>query len=242
MHRACLALLLSTLALPVLAGEIRTSGDCALAVEADPEAAREEAAVWRRLGGGTAAELCEAAALEAMGAYGSAALALSRLAENPRRAIGPELRLVAYEDAARLWLRDGRPDLALATLDNIDRLAPPTRSRLVMRAEAAAAEGDWPAAAAALDAQIAADPGDAPALALRAAALRRGGDPAAAEASAAAALALDPDLAEGLFEAGAARAETGDREAAAGFWRRLIEVHPDHPMAVLARRNLAAPE
>ncbi|MBP7000612.1 hypothetical protein [Amaricoccus sp.] len=236
MHRAFLAALL--LASPAAAAEIRDAAGCEAAIAESPEAAREQASLWKRLGGGADAELCEAAALEAMGADGSAALILTNLAENKRRLLAPERRVSIYEHAARLWLADGRPDLALAILDNLDRVAPPrTESRLVLRARAQAAEGDHAAAAATL---AAAEPGDAGAKALRAAALRLGGDPAAARAEADAALALAPDLPEALFEAAAAAAATGDPDTAEALWLRLIAVHPDHPLATAARRNLAA--
>ncbi|MBP7240437.1 hypothetical protein [Amaricoccus sp.] len=235
MHRAFLALLV--LAAPATA-EIRDAAGCKAAIAASPETAREEASIWKRLGGGTEAELCEAAALEAMQAYGSAALILTNLAENKRRLLAPALRVAIYEDAARLWLNDARPDLTLAILDNLDRVAPPrTEARLILRARAQAAEGDHAGAAATL---AAAEPGDAEAKALRAAALRLGGDPQAARAEAEAALALAPDLPAGLFEAGAAAAETGDAAAAEALWLRLIAAHPDHPLATDARRNLAA--
>jgi tetratricopeptide (TPR) repeat protein len=240
MPRAQLAALILALA-PAARAEIRSAEACDAAIAADPAAAREEAAVWTRLGGGTEAELCEAAALEAMGAFGSAALLLTRLAEDPNRAHAPALRLAIYEDAARLWLAAGRPDLARAALANLDRLAPgATPERLELAARAAAAEEDWPAALTALDALLAAEPGDARIMALRAAALREGGDPRAAAEAAAAALAIAPDLPEALFEVGAAAAEAGDLAAAERSWLALIAAHPDDPLATLARRNLAA--
>jgi hypothetical protein len=241
LHRPALALLAAALAAPAGHGaDLRSAADCEAAVAADAATAREAAARWSRLGGGAEAALCEALALEAMGAPGAAALLLTRLAENPRRALAPALRAAIFEDAARLWLDDGRPDLARAVVANLDRLAPPTPDRLELRARAEAADGAYPEAAATLADLAAARPGDARPLALRAAALRLGGDAAAARAEAAAALALAPDLPEALFEAAAAAAETGDPEAAEAAWLRLLAAHPDHALATLARRNLAA--
>lgn len=238
MHRAALVLAIALAQTPAGARpEIASAAECAAALAADPAAAREAAARWRVLGGGAEAEVCEAAALEAVGAPGAAALILTRLAENPRRALAPSLRLAVFEDAARLWLEAGRADLALAVLANLDRLAPADPGRTVLRARAQASLGDFAAAAATL---AAAPPDDAAARALRAAALRLGGDPAAARAEAAAALALAPDLPEALFEAAAAAAETGDRAAAGALWLRLLAAHPDHDLATAARRNLAA--
>jgi tetratricopeptide (TPR) repeat protein len=222
------------------AAEIRSAEDCAAAVAADPAAAREAAAVWQRLGGGVPARLCEAEALAALGAHATAARLLTRLAENPNRAIGPALRAVVLADGAAEWLAAGRPDLARAALAVADRLAPPDPARLMLRARAEAADAEWPAAAATLAILLEAEPDDALARALRAAALRRAGDPAAALGEAEQALALDPDLPEALFEAAAALAETGAPERAAALWLELVARHPGHDLAAPARRNLQA--
>jgi hypothetical protein len=221
-------------------GEIRSADDCAAAVAADPATAREDAAVWQRLGGGVPARLCEAEALAALGAHSSAAGLLTRLAENPNRAIEASLRAVILADAAVQWLAADRPDLARTALAGAERLAPLSPEGLLLRARAEAAEADWPAAAATLAALLEAEPDDARARALHAAALRRGGDPQAARVEAEAALALDPDLPEAMFEAAAASAETGDPERATALWLELVSRHPDHDLAAPARRNLQA--
>lgn len=239
MHRALFLVALAAAAAPA-AAEIRSAQDCRAAVAADAPAAREAASVWKRLGGGTEAELCEAEALEAMGAYGSAALILTRLGEDRRRALPLPLRVSVLQDAARLWLEAGRPDLARQGLANLARISAPTPAQLLLAARAEAGLGDWGASAATLSTLLEIAPGDAQAHALRAAALRRGGDPAAAAAEADQALALDPTLAEGLFEAAAAAAESGDQATARDYWLRLIRSQPDHPLATAARRNLAA--
>jgi tetratricopeptide (TPR) repeat protein len=231
-------LLLAALAPLPAAAEIRSAGECAAAVAADPASAREEAAVWARSGGGVPARLCEAAALTGLGAHGNAALLLTRLAENPNRAMAPELRAIVLGDAAGAWISAGRPDLATAALDQADRLAEPDGRRLILRARAAAAGADWPAAQAALVRAVTADPDDALAHALLAAALRHLGEPEAARAEADAALRLAPDLPEALFEAAAAAAETGDPVRAGGLWQRLIALDPDGPLASDARGNL----
>jgi tetratricopeptide (TPR) repeat protein len=220
--------------------EIATPEACKTAIAADPAAAREDASVWTRNGGGVPARLCEAAALEAMGATATAARLLTALATNPNRAMSPGLRAVTLVDGARLWLEAGAPDLATAALDQAARLAPDEREIAILRASIAAADGDWPAAIAALDARLATAPDDASARALRAAALRRSGDPVAAMAEADRALAIAPDLPEALFEAAAARAELGDETGAEALWLELIATHPDHSLTTPARRNLQA--
>jgi tetratricopeptide (TPR) repeat protein len=225
--------------LPAAAGaEIRSADACAAAVAADPARAREEAAVWSRMGGGLPARLCEAEALSALGAHGTAAELLTRLAENPNRAMSAGLRATVLGDAAAAWLDAGRADLARAVLAQADRFAEPTADRLVLRARAEAAAADWPAAQASLEAALARTPDDALTQALLAAALRHQGDPQGALVAADRALALAPGLPEGLFEAAAARAETGDAASAARLWRELLRRHPTSSLAEAARLNL----
>lgn len=218
--------------------EIASVDDCAAAIAADPARAREEAAVWARLGGGVPASLCEADALAATGAHGTAAALLTNLAGNPNRAIPADARAVILTDAAAQWLAAGRPDLARSALAGAAALVPPDSAQLVLRARAAAAEEDWPAARTSLETVVAREPGDAAARALLAATLRHLGEPAAALAEAQNALALAPDLPEAQFEAAAALAETGDSAGAAALWLQLIREHPASPLAAPARANL----
>lgn len=236
MRRLLLATAL-TLA-PATQAEIRSADACAPAIAADAASAREDAAEWARLGGGVPARLCEAAALEALGADESAARLLTALAENTNRAMSPDLRATVFEDAARLWRDAGRPDLARAALVSADALTPPDPARLIARARTEAASADWPAARASLEAALAEAPDDAQAHALHAATLRHTGEPAAALAVAERARALDPSLPEALFEAAAARAELGEQPEAAALWLELIAAHPATDLAALAARNL----
>jgi tetratricopeptide (TPR) repeat protein len=236
MRRLFLAAILA--AVPAAAAEIRTPDQCTAAIAADPAAAREAAAVWHRTGGGVPARLCEASALAAMGAHGTAAQLLGNLAANPNRVMMPGLRAVILTDGAGQWLAAGRPDLAAAALAEASRIAAPDADGQLLLARVAAAQADWPAARVALDAALADRPDDALAHALLAATLRNQGEPAAALAEAERALALAPDLPEALFEAGAALAETGQGDRAAQVWLQLIAAQPDSDLAALARTNL----
>ena len=221
-------------------GGITRVEDCAPAIAANPAAAREQASLWYRLGGGTAARLCEASALEAMGADATAAQLLTGLAQNTNRTMSTALRVSILEDAGRLWLETGRADLAREMLASADRLDPPTAARQTLRARAEAAAGDWSAAEASLGAALADTPDDARVRALHAATLRRLGEPAAALAEANRARADDPALPEAMFEAAAALADPGQTAAANRLWLDLIEQHGNSDLAALARRNLGA--
>jgi tetratricopeptide (TPR) repeat protein len=232
-------ILIAALVLPApVQAEIGSAEECTAAVAADPATAREDAAIWSRMGGGVPARLCEATALEAMGATATAAQLLSGLAANPNRAMNADLRGIVFADAARLWLDAGKPDLAAEAIVQADRLAPPDPSRRILRARIEAARQDWTAALATLDAAVAESPDDAEARALHAAALRHSGKAEAARAEADHARALDPDLPAALFEAAAARAELGATDAARQLFLDLIEAYPDSELAEPARKTL----
>jgi tetratricopeptide (TPR) repeat protein len=224
-------------AFPVHALEIRSADECGPAVAADPEAAREAAAHWYRHGGGAEARLCEAAALEALGAHATAAALLTRLAENPNRVLPRSLRATILADAARLWVDAGHPEMAQAALASAARLAPPDTAALLTSARAAAALGEWEEAREALDRILAEAPDHALARSLRAATLRAAGETAAALAEARAALEAAPGLAEARFEEAAALAELDETEAAVAAFLDLAADAPDHDLAPLARSN-----
>ena len=191
------------------------------------------------MGGGTAAGLCEADALAATGAHGTAAALLTNIARDPNRAIPYDARAVILADAAGQWLAADRPDLARATLAAADALVPPDAA-----ARCSSPPASPPPSTTGRPRRprsrplVAREPGNALAHALLAAALRHQDDPAAALAEAQNALALAPDLPEAQFEAGAALAETGDSPGAAAAWLALIRDHPDDPLAAAARANL----
>lgn len=239
MMRKGLTILCLIFPAPVLA-DIGSVAECEAAIASDPQLAREAAGQWARSGGGVPAKVCEAAALEALGAKATAARLLSSVAENPGRAMPRDLRVILFEDSAGLWLEEGQPALAIASLDRADQLAPAGPDRMRLRARAEADAGNWSGATAALDALIAARPGDAEAHALRAASLRREHQFTMALWSAQAALRISPQLPEALLEAGAAAAELEDLPGARDYWMKLIRLHPDHALASSARRNLAA--
>ena len=230
--------LLALLAAAPAHGEIRSAEDCAAAVAADPAAAREDAALWQRTGGGVPARLCEAAALSALGANATAARLLTNLAENPNRAIGRALRAVIFTDAARQWLDADQPDLAAAALDRADALAAAPPDRQVLRARVAAAAGDWPAAQCRPRDGARRRPRRRPG---PRAPRRRAPQPGRPGGGARRGRDRPPP------RPGPARGAVRDRRGARRdrrrrrrqrLWLELIEKHPDSDLAALARANL----
>lgn len=238
MHFTRMTILAACLAAMPASAEIRSAGACAPAIAEDAAKAREEAALWVRTGGGVPARICEAAALEALGALATAALLLGTLAAERNTVMAADLRATIFADAAGLWREAGRPDLARAALAAADRLVAPDAGSLTARARAEAEGGDWAAADASLAAALALSPDDAEILALRAATLRHTGAVDDALATARKARARAPDLAEAQFEEAAAVAESGDALAAIPLWQGLIADHPGTPLAEAAARNL----
>ena len=104
--------------------EIRTLEACAAAIEEDADGALSEAARWITLGGGAAARLCEASALQALGADRLAAMKLTELAQDPGVALSADERAVLFIDASAIWRADGQALLAKETADRAVRLTP----------------------------------------------------------------------------------------------------------------------
>jgi tetratricopeptide (TPR) repeat protein len=233
-----LLLLALALPLPAGAGPLRSMAECVKAIGEDAAAAREAAAQWAAFGGGPEARACEARALEALGAKGTAALILTEVATDWGNALPAPTRAAMLKDAGRLWLDEGQPRLAAEALTRVIDLAGAEPGALAMRAEARGRLGLWPQATEDLDRAVALAPDRADILALRAAARRKGDDPAAGLADAEAALRLLPTLPEALFEKGASLAMLGRTREALTVWFALIELHPDSTMAELARRNV----
>lgn len=233
------ALLIACLLLPAAArAEVASMADCAARIAEDPQLAREEAAQWFVLGGGAEARACEARALEALGARGTAAVILAEMAADRGNGLPAVTRAAMMRDAGRLWLGDGQFRLAEEALGQAIALGLDDADTRVMRAEARGRQGFWATAIDDLDAALARDPERPDLLALRAAARRKSGDPGSALEDAEAALAALPTYPEALFEKGAALAVSGRVPDALEVWFELIRLHPDSEMAELARRNI----
>ncbi len=218
--------------------DITSAETCRSAIAENPETAREDAAFWYRTGGGVAARLCEASALEAMGATATAARILTGIAENPNRAMDAVLRATVFTDGARLWLDAGRPDLTLEALRQAETLLVPGPDTVILRARAEAALGDWPAALATIGPVIEKRPDDAGVQAFLAAALQETGKYKEARAAATRALEIDPDQPYGLLQLAEADAALGDVSAASDTLFRLIDLYPDGQLAAVARQRL----
>lgn len=215
MRTLALVLLLAT---PARA-EIASLADCETRIAAAPTAAREEAARWVALGGGTPARLCEAMALDALGATRTAAVKLTQLGQDTRAAMEPAERAAILANAGHLWLSLGAAALARDTLRTARSLDPGTT--LEPLAEAELALGDWGAAAEVLTALIERAPSET-LYRLRALTFRQQGRLDAAGAD----LARAGDGPDARLERAALLAAQGNRTAAAEILLALIRAQP----------------
>lgn len=108
-------ILLGVLAGGAPAAAMSTLRECETAIRADPAQAREAAARWIVLGGRAAARICEAYALEALGATGVAALRMTELAQDRGVVLAPEMRAELLREASVLWGQIGAEALAAET-------------------------------------------------------------------------------------------------------------------------------
>lgn len=231
----CLALLLSATASNA---EINSVETCRTAIAEDPQVAREDASVWFRNGGGVPARLCEAAALEEMGANATAARILTGMAANPNRAMDAVLRATIFADGARLWLVSGRPDLTLEALRQAETLVVPDSDLIILRARAQAALDDWPAALVTVSPLAEQLPGNADLQALLAATLLENGKLPEAKEAAQRALTIEPALPQGLFQMAKAEAALGNTTEASRLLLQIINTWPNDPIADQARQQL----
>ncbi|MGG7566089.1 hypothetical protein ACQ5SO_08015 [Rhodovulum sp. DZ06] len=244
--RAAALLCLAALALPAPATAlppVRSYETCIDRVTNDAEAGREAALEWRRFGhGGAQARICEANALSALGAHGSAGQALDLAAREAPAARRPGI----FALAAELWLAAGRPAEALASAEAALKSAPEgaaaRRDALAVRARVRLAEAAWTAAAIDLSGALSL-PGDdrrAELLALRAEARVGMGDaPGALEDAAAAAVAA-PGLAHAWLQKGLAETALGRAEAARESLLRAIREDGPAPGGAAAAAARAA--
>ncbi|MEM9048744.1 MAG: tetratricopeptide repeat protein [Pseudomonadota bacterium] len=221
---------------PALA--LTSMADCMQRIAQDPQRAREEAAQWLVLGGGAEARACEARALEALGANVTAAAILAEVAADWGNGLPAFSRAAMMRDAGRLWLAEGSYAIAEQALTQAIAIGLDDADTRVMRAEARGRQNLWDGAIEDLNTALAEHVQRPDLLALRAAAHRKSGDFDAALADAEAALTILPTYPEALFERGAALAVTGRVPDALAVWFELIRLHPDSPMAELARRNM----
>ncbi len=233
-------LLLGGLAGPATAGRLDHAEQyraCLTLAHRDARGAIESAAVWRRAGGGAAAEHCTAVALIALQQYADAAIRLEALAaELPADSrVGPAEIL---GQAANAWLLADRDDEALRLIDEALVMTPDAPALHVDRARILAHHGQYAAALADLDKALAADPSDDDALAFRASALRRQGRLVDALADATTALEINPDNASARLERGIIQKALGDIDAARTDWRETVERHAGTPAGDAAGQYL----
>lgn len=230
---------LALLAAPAAAQAVRSAESCQALVETDPARAVEAAREWGRFGGGPSAAICEALALEAVGALTTAARRLETLArEAPAEAYEPKDRAALLELAAGFLLRDDAPEAALQAAEAGLALASSDPALLSRRAGALAALGRPQEAASDLNQVLAARPDDLTARLLRARLRREAGSHEGALADAQAAARLAPDSPRAWLEQGAAEAALGDRPAARESLLRAIALDREGPLGAEARAVL----
>jgi tetratricopeptide (TPR) repeat protein len=223
------------LALPGTAQAMTSAAECQAAIAADAEAAREAAAQWVLSGGGAEARLCEAAALTALGAIGTAAEKLTMLAQDRGVNLSAGLRAQILEDAGGLWLDAGQPKIAAEVLDAALQLAAPDVGRLLATVQAHRSAGNMRDARAILELLVAQYPDEPDALALAAEFALLQDQATRALELAGAALRRDPAHAEAMFRRAEAYARLGQRERAAEAWLALVAAHPGTDIADRAR-------
>lgn len=215
----------------------REYANCLELAKQDPSTAYEHAVGWQGLGGGEAAQHCQAVALMRLGKYDEAAYRLERLAELSKQS--PHRRAEMLAQAAQALLMMDNLERANANQTTAIKLDPGNPDLYVDRSVTLFAVGDYKGAVADLDQAIRISPRRAEPYALRAAAKRFQDqlDPALADAELAVSVS-GGQYPEGLLERGILRRLKGDKTGARQDWMALLAISPEGETADAARRNL----
>jgi tetratricopeptide (TPR) repeat protein len=219
------------------AGAVDSYEACLDLVAQDPRAAEREALAWEQAGGGAAASHCRAMSLVALGADGSAAALLVKLATGDRSLPDP-VRADLLVAAGELYLGLGDVKTAGEVAERALLLVPRGRGPLVLSARVRAEKQDWAGSLAELNAALAEGAPDGETLALRGAAKLKLGDRVGARADLIWATEIAPDAAAVWLERGTLEAVNGDRGAARTAWLKAIDLDRDGPVAEAARLRL----
>jgi tetratricopeptide (TPR) repeat protein len=162
---------------------------CLNGIEANADAAYEDALAWRYEGGGWPARHCVARALIALGEEEEGAFRLQALAEAPDG--GPTTMKVVYlAEAGEAWMNAGHPTEARRVYARAVEMSPQSGPLWLGRARAAAELGEWAAVEADAAQAISHEPQNFDAWRTRAEARLELGDLNAAEADMSRALRL----------------------------------------------------
>ena len=214
---------------------------CLGKTETNPDAAYDDALVWRDRGGGVPAQHCAAVALVRLGKYAEAATRLAALAETPGgRAMAPAL----LGQAGNAWLLGDFPSNAISVLSaalsaGSKELAPLEEADLrIDRARAMAALERWSEAEADLTRALSLDPERATAYVFRATARRMENKFDLALEDLQLALALGPKDPAALLERGIVYRLKEQPDLARTDWLAVIAAEPEGKAAEAARSNL----
>jgi tetratricopeptide (TPR) repeat protein len=201
-----------------------------------PDEGYQEGLAWATMGGGEAAQHCQAVALIGKQQYEEGATKLETLAHNSTAA--ERLRAGMLDQAGQARLLAQQPDRAFSDLSAALALVPGAPDVLVDRAESQAAQKDYEGALRDLDEALAAKPDRVDALVFRATAKRYLNDMNGAKADIARVLTLDDHDQDAWLEDGIEKRLEDDPEGARASWNKVLTLAPNSDAAVTARRDL----
>jgi tetratricopeptide (TPR) repeat protein len=236
--------LLLCLPLLIAAAKPDRYSQCLSLARTSPEAALEQATIWRSEGGKVPAMHCQAVALIEQGNPSKAAGVLDAAAQ-AMGAADKKLGVMAGEiwaQAGNAWLLAGDTQRAETRLTTALGLLPDKGdarvNALIDRARARSESTDWPTVIEDLDTAARLAPSNATIFLLRATAKRRSGDLGGARTDILMAGTLAPDNVVVLVERGISHAQSQQLPAAFQDWHKVIVLAPDSDEAKIARGYL----
>jgi tetratricopeptide (TPR) repeat protein len=228
------------LPIPPLPPRIATGEDydrCLGMLSIDPAGANVFADAWEATGGGDGATHCRALAEIALGAPGTGAELMDKLAGASQAPAGA--RASVYGQAGQAWLMAGDPGRAFGSATLALSLTSDDADLLIDRSIAAATLERYDDAVDDLSHALDLDPRRVDALVFRGAAWRHLNHLELAQDDIDRAFAQDPENPEALLERGILRQRRGDRDGARQDWEQAIALSPDTATGDLAQQNLA---
>jgi len=213
--------------------------NCMSLARIDPAAGEADAITWFGIGGGPAAEHCQAVSLIGLGRYAEAGALLEKLAgELPPTETATIADL--FGQAAQAWMLEGSYDRAIADINQSIQFVPDDVEFVIDRALALASTGQYWEAIDDLNNASEMAPGRTDILVLRGTAYRFVDAPELALEDITHALEIEPQNPDALFERGMLYALAGDLDSARADWQQVVTVAPGSAVAETAKANLEA--
>lgn len=209
---------------------------CVGLARTQPDEGYQEALAWASMGGGEAAQHCQAVALIGQREFETGAAKLEGLARNSKAS--EKVRAGMFAQAGQAWLLAHQPERAFDAQTQALVLVPGAPDLLVDRSQSQAEQKDYQGALNDLNEALSSAPNRVDALTFRASAKRYLDDLPGAKADIQQALKLDDHFQDAWLEDGIEKRLEDDKDGARRSWANVLSLAPQSEAAVAAKKDL----